>query len=220
MAVTTVTRRRTRRRYVNKKQAKLNQRQKKEVKRIVGVRQEKKYVGMFKSISSSSTPDLTLCTAVSQGLTDSSNRIGDSIRISHVQLRMVFNSNVQDIYNIFRVILFRWRESTDGTTAAPPWSSIINDTNYTFVSPINVDNLRAGKLIVLYDSLHQVSTNNNAYGMVNRTFYGKTIGRKTIDFISSGLTAVDHIFLYVVSNSSVLPHPTVDVNVYTYFTDS
>lgn len=123
-----------------------------------------------------------------------------------------------DTHNLFRLIVFRWSDQS-GPSAVPGVSQILADTGYTFTSPINVDNLNANRIHIIHDQLYTVSYSNVAQKFVKRIVYGKKLGRKKLHYFNNGLSATNHIYFMIVSDSGSETHPSYNMTFYTHFTD-
>jgi len=195
---------------------KLNNRQKRQVKRIVGVGREKKYHAYAAASTVGATPIIGLLTDIAQGVTDLT-RIGYAVRLVMAEMRLVIT--ISDPANLIRLILFRWTDYSS-PSSIPGVADVLNNTGFTFTSPPNVDNVRANRLFIMHDRLYSLAVGVNDQQLIKRKFYGKKLGRKKIAWTGNSSAAANHMYFMIVSDSAAVTHPSFDINVYTYYTDS
>lgn len=203
---------------------KLSNRQKKEVKNLIGRSIEvKSYNTGFGHTAVSSSPSFTVLSAVDAG-PESYERIGDSITLKRLTVRMQFTG--EDTYNTVRAVLFRYKQ--DNSVGAPTATQLFDATasgSIFALCPVpNRD--QDQKIEIIWDKVvtlprsefytgSTVLMNNSASVRTwQKTFYGRRLGPKKIRFNPGGVTTgFGHIYLCVVSDSSPLTgHPHVYLN--------
>lgn len=198
--------------------APLSEKQKIQVKRLVGNQEEKKYqdtTSPSNSISASATL-IGPVTLVSQGST-ASNRSGDEMYIKKIMNheQMI----VGDATNFVRVIWFQWFANSASIT--PTIGAILQNPGVPTNSAIN-DTNSGGKLFkVISDKCYSlVSAGPGSCLSVKSEFYGKNIPRKTVEFNPSATSAFNHIYVFVVSDSIAAPNPSYTLYSRCEFTDA
>lgn len=211
----------------SRQQRKLNKRQKREVKQIVGRRLESKYFDFgFGATGINSTPSIVQMSAVPQGAADS-NRVGDTLNLKKLTVRMQFVGG--DIYNTVRVIFFRFKQDT--AVAAPTVAEIYDNTatgsTYVLCPAPNLEN--QDKFHIIYDKVITLPQMNNGGSTTNtsnsvktwvKSFYGRRLGPKRIRFTPATTSGWGHIYIAVVSDSIIAPAPTVYLNARMEYTDA
>lgn len=205
-----------------KKEAPLNNKQKKEVKQIVGIQQEKKYTLAWDSLSPTTTPNLVGPLVIPiQGDTDT-ERSGDRIMIKSVEVRQKMACG--DTTNMIRVIFFQWRPSVPPTIAGQILQADPITASITVLSVYSKDFYPDFK--ILYDKTHRLAGNGTAnYPATNITtnyehFFLKRFN-KQIQYAAGGIVnSTNNIFLLIVSDSGALPNPTYSFDMRINYTDS
>lgn len=210
-----------------KRMKKLNQREKTQVKRMIGRQIEDKhfYYGGTGGIDAAagSITDMSL---VPQGVTQIS-RVGDTITLKRIDIRFQLESADSallpiDNHGTIRCIVFRWEDNS--SVAAPIVTDVL--TPYSaldyIVANYNADNIQSGKVKILYDRLvtlfNQATYTGSAVAyyqsvasVQNRhvVLYGKRLGKKRVYFNGGGTTGKDKIYIMFISDSTANPHPAV-----------
>lgn len=221
-----------------RKGKKLNLRQKREVKRIVGVRQESKYFSAGAAFFNiTATPGFTQLALVPQGVADG-QRVGDSIRLRKLDLRL--QALVGDYYNTIRVIVFRFNAPSGvAPTTAETFDASASGAEYV-LCPIPAQQ-KEKKYHILLDKVFQLSAQVawSSAGTVNslssapapgvsssvkhsrHILYGKRIGTKTIKFDAGATTtSTGSIWICYVSDSGFTPYPALYYNARLTYSDS
>lgn len=190
---------------------KLNKRQVRQVKSIITRNEEVKIKDtLLGSTSISSTAGITAAiTAVAVG-TEESQRVGDEIRLKSIHV----NANIlgADATNVVRLIWFQWIPNNASQT--PNAGSLLQDTTYPWMSPINETNQKAGLFRIISDKRYQLTTSGSNQGItLTKTFYGRKIPRKNIEFNPAQSTGFNQIYCLYASDSVAASHPT-----FTYYT--
>jgi len=215
----------------------LNPRQKKQVKRLIGVREEKKIFGAGDFPSVSSSGSIVSLSDVAQGDTYQT-RDGDNLRLSKVNFNYkclasaggLFASS--DDYNTVRVILFRWNVNSGATnpTVAHILTNQGSSTDLT-IAPYTLNQDSAFHIV--YDKTHLLY-NTPVYDGTNldtkagpghlaiakKVFYGRKLGAKDIKYVNNTTSGFGKLYMLLVSDSAYLPSPSVNWQVQILFTDS
>lgn len=216
---------------------KLNERQKKEVKSIIKKAVEyKHFTANIPGYGSSTTGEVTGISAVPQGDTDT-DRDGDRLKLASTlyfryEIRLQSGS-LGDNTNIVRVMVFQWRPNT-----TPQVADILNNgpasggAGPDYLSALQHDTRMNYK--ILYDRTHFLAGNgyidtvtnliNAPYGCCSKVVRSPTISLKNVNhqiqFQSGGLVGNNKLYTLTISDSSVVPHPTVVIGIKFLYTDS
>ncbi len=144
---------------------------------------------------------------ITQGLLDT-NRVGDQVNPD--RLRLSYSVNVGDSTNIVRMIIFQWRLMSTPTLASILQYSTVAEVPY---APTTIDT--ASDYKILYDRTCYVSTNQAICGdVIEINLKGK------IQYQSGGTSAINQIWIALVSDSGAAPNPTVGYVSALYFYDA
>lgn len=188
--------------------------QKREVKKLVSHVPELKWSDLgFLGLTVSATASVSALTLIAQGQS-SSQRIGDSIHVDHFQLR--YHVLYGDANQYVRVIIFQWHPiSTPAATdilsngvtgsidAATSFHQVNTKQQYSILSDKSYDLLSTGDSFA-----HECIMN------IRRGFQ-KTITANS----TSGTSTTNKIYVLCISDSTVVPHPTVTLNLRTFYRD-
>jgi len=184
-----------------------------EIKKLI--KQEIKGVQEVKSFDTGigstfdNTGSITKLTTIPQGDTDTT-RDGDHIKLTKCWCNLAVS--VGDATNVVRVIVFRWNQ--DDSSVAPTVNDITQSVSA--YSPIHRDNERAHKFDVIFDKFFSVSNVGPGCASVEWRKPLKSI----IAFQATANTGTGHLYMYIISDSSAVPHPGVNLIWRTYYTDS
>lgn len=199
----------------------LNRRQKTSVKRLIGNTQEKKHylVTNASGISQSTVATITKLSAIPQSTTTSPDTERDGDRVTLKSMRFTATISNADTYNRFRVIFFRW--NPDDSTA-PTVGDILQNTAGNLLDvllPTHLD--KSSNFHIMSDRTYTTSTDaaNSAIG-IKKTFYGKRLGSKTIQYDAGATTGFRNIYMLTVSDSGAAGHPYIYYTSLLKFTDS
>lgn len=201
---------------------KLNQTEKKQVKRLISIRQEKYFHNVYSDTTVSRAGNLDELTTI-----PTSPSRGVEVRLKEIRLNMHIspsNTGSPDYYNRVRVILFRWRMSSSPTAAAL-LQSYSSTSIRNIITPLNYAN--AEKYQVLHDKTYTVGMN----GLTDVTIkpvtirlhkYGDRVGNKLVHLLSGFAGSdVGGLWLFVVSDSiSGSTHPLLEWESQIIYTDS
>lgn len=191
------------------------------VKSQISRGQEKKYQ-QYQTTAAAIDPSTGLVQCVSNNIaqgTGENQRIGD--KITPKKLRLMYALEGADDYNLVRVLVVQWRQTT--ASGAPTLSEVLTDNNsvYAPLGFYDEDHIPS-QCKVLYDKLHMLngSTSSPIQAKVVRKTISKFKGKK-IDF-EAGSTNVgnNHIYVLMISDSTAIAHPSVTLNARFEYTDS
>jgi len=185
----------------------------------------------FVTISAVATGFVVPMSQITQGAT-ATTRVGESVRPKHFkfQYKIIASANTviasADQYNITRVIFFRWHD--DSTTALPVLADIlVNNVDADFTLA-NYNRDQATRYTILYDRCH-VLVNTPVW---NGTTVLYEVGpgsvgcvessiklRGSMNFRGAAITGTEQVFMLIVSDSSFTPHPQIDCQCETSYTD-
>lgn len=216
---------------------KLNRRELKQVKRIVNVSQETKFLDTpILTTAISTTPTISDLSIVPQGQTDNT-RGGDRIKwYNQALLRYTFLGAesaivlANDIYNQVRLIIFQFHPSAvAGTT--PVASQILLPGPTTFID-IHSHYSHDGKqdFTILYDKTFTMVNNfkDTAAGyttyMANHVKYvnlrlNLKRARKQVQYVGAGINGTNKIYEMVISDSGATPFPSFTRQARLYYKD-
>lgn len=136
---------------------KLNKRQLRQVKTIIGRTSEHKYIGTYFSYTAiSRAGTLSRLDFPAQG-SGYNNRIGDEIKLTSLEFRYnAYLESTSTPQHALRIIIFRWNLST--VLSTPSLASILGTSNTVndVIAPYNKDALRQGDFTILSDRLYSV----------------------------------------------------------------
>ncbi len=152
------------------------------------------------SVTSTGSGSIVSLTAIAQGLTNLT-RVGNNATVKEINGKISFYPDSTDITNCFRLVIYKWTDTTSANTAA-----IFEIAGSLLVSPFNVNNIKTKKLQILYDRLFPTSYN----GMPKAA----TIKLKThipVSWSSTSAVAAitNDIGVCVVSDSTAVPSPQI-----------
>jgi hypothetical protein len=153
---------------------------------------------------------ITKLSTIPQGDTDSS-RQGDQCELIKLEVHANYANSSADLFNTYRHIIFRWCQ--DDTVAAPIVSDILQST--TVFSPLNRDNFRAKKFIVIHDVFKCTSLNGEH---AKTDVFVKKLNFKIL-FQSGATTGTNHIYSLQLSDSAAIPHPIVSYVARVHYND-
>lgn len=182
----------------------LNEKQVKQVKRIINYGRELKAIdtNILQSIDASGT--ITKLNHPPQGI-NVSQRLGDAILLKRVRLRlnMIYGDNT----NVLRCIVFRWTQDNSIAANVPIVTDVLQTLNATAF--YNFTHERANQVHIVYDKTIALSANGVPDKVLVQNFFGKKLGKKTIDMDAAVTTGTDQLYLLLISDSVAAPHPTV-----------
>lgn len=150
---------------------------------------------------------LNSLTDVAQGDTDLT-RDGDQLTMGKLVffLELAQSSGVGfDVHNAVRVILFQWFPQS-----APAVSDILDQGTGT-APYYHYFTDKAKSFKILHDKIHRLQRDDPTAGGQVKIFkrrFKVRPGRKKIQYVSGGTTGSNKIYLLLMSDSSVTPHPT------------
>jgi hypothetical protein len=159
------------------------------------------------------TGTLQKLSTIPQGDTDST-RDGDQAEVISVDVIASFaNASSTDLSNLCRFIVFKWQQ--DDSSAAPAAVTDILQTASVY-SPLNRDNERAKKFVILDDHLFSTSLTGPSVD----THIIKLKNKFKLAFQGSANTGNNMVYAMMVSDSGAIPHPILAYQVRVYFTDT
>lgn len=207
----------------------LTKKQQAQVRRLVQRNIELKYFAFNSGAGSAISSTFNISPApflVTQGTTDS-QRIGDELTWVSMTLRFeILNSfgAGADAYNNFRFVIFQWHPNSTpvaadvfiaGPSGLPDvWSTYGHDRRHEFT--------------IIYDEAFKTVGNGQAAtspytsltttGVQNRQISLK-FAKKKCSFVGAGTTATNLFYVALVSDSAVVPHPTISYQLKTFYRD-
>nr|QGF19356.1 hypothetical protein [Antarctic circular DNA molecule] len=174
----------------------------------------------------------------------STQRVGDKVEMLSVLYRYTVRASKTlvfvngDEFNKVRIIFYRWRDMLR-SDQVPIISDVLHDLGVTTTRinlMYNQDNLDQGRLHIVSDRTHVlgnyvyfdggtnvVYTSSDGIKNVSGRFFGKRLGKK---YLKYGVTndanvteSTDQLYCLVVSDSSTLPHPTIDLSMRFFYKD-
>lgn len=199
--------------------AKLNKREIREVKRIVGSESESKYqITQNVNVGISAAPvgpAMLNLISPGQGISGS-QRTGDKIHIKQMQIRMSLIYG--DATNYIRCIFFQWIPNT--ATQAPTAGAILDNPANGILTPMNQVNQGVLFRPLLDRTYSLVSSGSNAVLFRAFRLYGSRLGRKTLQFNPAATTGFNQIFCLAFSDSAAAPTPGLSIITNTTYVDA
>lgn len=193
----------------------LSKKEKKQVKQIVDrslkLSQEVKYTDY--SVNANMTDQWTFTQVVlpSSAISDADSRVGDTILPFKMEMR--FLTVHGDSLNHCRFVVFRVKAGASTNTYFSIGSTASNA--YTVLSPYSHD--RRGDIEVLYDSSYVVDTYRPQICKVKNL----KLAKKPIQFLGATTTYQKNgLMIAYCSDSDTVPHPQIQMNIRTFYTDS
>jgi hypothetical protein len=189
---------------VKKSSAKKGQTQQTIVNKVVQIMEKKKqdkFYEFYSAYGQSVTwvfNDLT--GAIAQGTTVS-QRVGMSIRLTHVKCRIT--ATIGDSTNVMRFILFRWKVSD--TSDAPDAAEMFT-TNGLGSNPVNAPILpvKPSRFQIVKDHVFTMATNWKPV----QTFVFDLPVKWAVEYDIGVNTGKDHLYLATCSDSGGVPNPS------------
>lgn len=201
----------------SRKGAGLSQKQKTAVKRIIGKGRETKHFHYVNGagISQSTVATITNLSGVTQGDSDTT-RDGDTLTLKSMR----FSATIAgaDTYNRFRIILFRWNANN---ATAPVVGDLLMNSAGSLVDvliPTVIDG--KSQFHIIHDRTYVTTTAGKSSLGVLKTFYGKKLGAKNIQFEGGANTGYKHVYMLTVSDSGAASHPIIYFSNLLRYTDS
>lgn len=205
--------------YQKKRTAKLTQGMRKAVGKVVNAKLRKNTELKYFDVATSGATNVdwtglfhNLCIPA-QGDTDVT-RDGDKLNMKKLRLRC---SIVQgDSYNNIRIIIFRWKQNNISVT--PSASYLISPYQGTAMSPVAPYNWDTkDNTQILYDRVYTVDT-SYPQRMVKINLNLSKLPKVAFDSGTTG--GNNHLYMFIVSDSSAATHPTYNLLSRVSFTDS
>lgn len=216
-----------------KTQSKLNERQKRQVKRLIGSRVETKHINVHTTTSVTGAGYIGDVTYCAQGL-DDHQRVGTEIMLKSLNLNYLIRCG--DETNELRVMLVQWMEDTKNGIL-PTFQDVLNPNAPSYLTAQH-NFLDAKPFKVLYDRIHSLAGDGavgggtyviSPYGPASVThnrvrIFGKKLSKK-VHFEEGPDPEVDglnKIYLMMISDSPgiSLVHPSVEYDCLINFTDA
>lgn len=193
---------------------KLNTRQKKQVKRLIGNRQETKYfTKSYTNVTIDFNGLLHDLSNVSQGDGDS-ERDGDKIYLKMVHIRGYCQVSSASTYNVIRFLLVQWKPNS-----IPSVSDILQNIG-TANAPNSFINWDKRQMFrVLKDWRQIVLGTDRQAAMFNVKITSKKI-LKQLQFVSGGTTCTNMVYLLAISDDGLTSFPAFTYYSRVTYTDS
>jgi len=164
---------------------------------------------------STTTSQFTV-SSITQGASQGS-RIGDTVFLHRMELRLTVTTANADIFNRVRFIIFMWKQDTGYLT--PGSSSVVESaTTFGINSPYNFDGRRHYK--VLYDRIFNLSgTATNPTNNSQILFTQSWPLRERIDFNPGVISGTNTMWVQAYSDSAITPFPVMSFVLRLYYTD-
>lgn len=164
-------------------------------KRVVRFNAMKGMELKFSDVTSSLVANTTqtfydLSSNITQGVGDSSNRVGDELKVSSLDYRFWITTPSTGTQNMWRVTFFRWMPDT---TSVAPTAGTIYSTPMNIISPLRHDSRCQFKLIA--DHFIPAPISSNDVKLVMKKVSGKYL--PPIEFTGAGIQGCNHIFMCV-----------------------
>lgn len=151
------------------------------------------------------------------GNTDAT-RLGDKIRYKSLWLN--WSASAGDATNLFRMIIFKWKENT--AVATPTVGDILQQHSATPSGPNLVlsnyvsSDAKRKKFKVIYDKTVTLTTSGtNQVVRLSKTFKESQLG--SFDFNGTASTGIGKLYFFMISDSGAVAHPQVKFNAISSF---
>lgn len=187
--------------------------QKREVKKLVSHVPELKWADLgLNAITVSNAPLVNALSLIPQGQS-SSQRIGDSVHIDHLSIR--YRVRYGDSNQYIRVIIFQWHPSSTPTAADILANGVSGGIDNTSFYQQNTKQLYSIIHDAEYDILQAGDSFAHSYHADLRRGFQKTMVASN----TAGTTSTNKIYSLLWSDSSVVPHPDIILNLRTFYRD-
>lgn len=206
------------RRFFRKKKPQLSKNTRKAVNKQIKTYLAKNIETKSHNVSHYLQPSTTYDSIHLSGLTagtDDSSRIGDAVTLG--SLRVNYMIKPADTTNMIRMVIVQWKELLSGST--PTWgqifysSSTSNDAH--LLSTYHLDNLRAGRFVVLYDKLLKTpvgTTAGETYSqLTGRIKVNLKFAKRHLTYDAASSACYDGIYMLAISDSSTVSHPLINI---------
>jgi len=182
---------------------KLNQSQRQQVQRMIKKDTEVKSITIPIALTGiSAVPTFVDMAPIAVGTTDNT-RIGNHVHLKHLNLRFqVFGS---DATNNYRIILFKWKDN-DFYTGVPVGTAILaalTGSAGDVLAPYNRE--IPDNFVILKDLLF--NTSQVADPIVTRNISIPLRGK--VQYVGATTNGTNKIYMMMLSDSSVIAHPTI-----------
>lgn len=226
-----------------KRQRKLNDREKDQVKRIVNRHAELKYFTAA-PVNGAAVPQAGAganfdISNVAQGLLDT-NRVGDRLEWCgkmDIYLQIVgpesLTGLVNDIYNTVRFIIFQYHPHAVGGTSPVPTEILLNGPTGAIDVGSQYNHDQRQNYKILYDRVFTLVNNQNSTvggtgftAMQNNHVHTCKFrvslknAKKDAQFNAAGTNGTNKIFYFMISDSAAAPNPTYSLITKIFFRDS
>jgi len=208
----------------------LTRNQRMEVQRLVQRSSELKYFAFNSGVTTPISAAMSISAApfqVPQGVTDST-RIGDELTMVAVRFRFeILNSlgALSDAFNNFRVCIFQWKPNSvpaavdvfiPGPSGAPDiWSNYGHDFRSQFTILYDETFKTVGNQLAATTPGTAITTTGVQERKISLKF-----ALKKVHYAAGGVTAGNLLYLALVTDSSVVPHPTITYQMKMFFRDA
>lgn len=212
-----------RKRTFKRKGAKLNKRQKVEVKRLITAKEELKFsdTNVAGGITTAITPVAMATPTQGNGAVQ---RVGDDINLRKISLRLNIRGGgaalgVADQFNTVRLIIFRW--SQNNAVTAPTQADVLQyAAPLSYTSPYNWDAQAQGKVKICYDRAFTFTQGGTQTRVVLHEIFGKKLHGKVVKYNGGTQQGTNMFYYLVISDSTVIPNPSWDGYMRMVFSDS
>jgi len=183
-------------------------------KRILSRRNEQKTHSILQEVVTVSTTALsTQLDAIPEGLTRVT-RVGVDVNYKRLKMRMAMRvAGSPELSNLMRVLIVQDKNQGSGNILL---SDVLGTTAQPIVSQLSIVNNQRFK--ILKDSVHKLTTNGaNHTAFLN--FRIELKNRKRLFTSVAGDSGKMRLWMFVISDSGVTPHPSVEFESELMFTD-
>lgn len=193
---------------------KLNQRQKRQVKRIVSRRLEKKEFPFFIVNGAASSAGTIVDLSAIPVNTGNASRIGNAVTLKNIEFRFSFAA--ADATQVCRLIIFQWKN--DSGPDPPSVAELIQDTvNNPWLGDYRYD--ERTEFNILYDGMLFLDTTGNGVGGTHIIVKSRKY-KKDVDFNTGATTGNNKIYALYISDSSAVTHPVFNMYGTITYTDA
>lgn len=186
------------------------------VKKLVRKEAETKYNDNLFSASVDTTGTLIDVFDPAQGVADT-DRVGDKVTLRG--MRMSFKMAAADTSNYVRIVLFQWYPNSN--LSVPTIGTVLFDVSTgdrAMTSPYVHD--YQNQFHVIYDKVFTLAINSDTI-IRTRTFKPNfKYVKKTVEFTAGTVNASNKLYVFAISDSGAISHPTVFMYTRVFYDDS
>jgi hypothetical protein len=182
-----------------------------QVKQVLDSRKQVKFLDNNSSNSLTTTPTIFDLSSVAQGNTVY-QRIGQSIIAKALKVRALFT--IADATQVMRIVIFKWFMSD--TSDVPSTGELFDLSGSAAIYNLPFLLYKPSRFKILYDKTITMSTNWQPVQMLEMSI---PLNHQ-VEFDIGANTGRNHVYVWLVSDSSVSTHPVCDLTTQLVYNDT